>query len=337
VDRLSDYDYDLPPDRIAQQPLEDRSASKLLLLDKRTGEVRHRTFRDIVDILEPGDLLVLNDTRVTAMRVFGRKESGGQVEMLLLKALDSQRYEALVRPSKRLKMGAAVLLEGGLRAVVGEALDGPKREVSFPNEPDAVAKLAAIGQTPLPPYVREAIADPERYQTVYAETGGSAAAPTAGLHFTPEILEALARKGVKTAKVTLDVSLDTFRPVEAENLDEHVMHGEEATLPPQTKEMIESCAGRIVAVGTTVVRTLESFAVGARQVEPGTNRTRLFIRPGHRFLVVDALLTNFHMPRTTMLVLVSSLAGREHVLRAYREALLGGYRFLSFGDAMLVI
>lgn len=337
MDRISDYDYILPPEKIAQRPLEDRSASKLLYLHRDTGQIEHKVFRDIVDILKKGDLLVLNDTRVTALRLFGQKESGGVVELLLLKEREGGAFEALVKPSKRLKPGTNVILEGGLTASVNESLETPKRLVQFGEDADLFSKLRQIGQTPLPPYVKEKLDDPERYQTVYAQMGGSAAAPTAGLHFTPELLDEIRKKGVQIAKVTLDVSLDTFRPVEADALDEHVMHGETATLPSETKDAIGACRGRIVAVGTTVVRTLEAFATGPREVDEGTTNTRLFIRPGYKFQVVDGLLTNFHMPRTTMLVLVSSFAGREPVLRAYSEALSRDYRFLSFGDAMLVI
>ena len=337
MDRISDYDYELPPERIAQKPLEDRSSSKLLYLHRDTGQIEHKAFRDLVDILDKGDLLVLNDTRVTALRLFGHKESGGAVELLLLKDIGGGAFEALVKPSKRLKPGANVILEGGLTATVNERLEAPKRLVRFSEDEDLFGKLKQFGETPLPPYVKETLGDPERYQTVYAQVGGSAAAPTAGLHFTAKLLDGIRKKGVQIAKVTLDVSLDTFRPVEGESLDEHVMHGETATLPLETKVAIEACQGRIVAVGTTVTRTLEAFATGRRRVDEGTTNTRLFIRPGYEFQIVDGLLTNFHMPRTTMLVLVSSFAGRERVLRAYREALSRDYRFLSFGDAMLIV
>lgn len=337
MDRITDYDYDLPPERIAQTPLKDRSASKLLVLHRDTGEIEHRSFRDLVQFLRKGDLLVLNDTRVTALRLFGQKETGGAVEMLLLKAIGGGAFEAMVKPSKKLKPGTAVLLEDGLIASIEEKLEGPKRRVLFQEDGELLSKLRSIGLTPLPPYIKGRIEDPERYQTVYAQFGGSAAAPTAGLHFTPRLLDDLRAHGVKLASVTLDISLDTFRSLETESLDEHVMHGEVATVSPETKMAIESCEGRIVAVGTTVVRTLETFATGPKRIEVGNTVSRLFIRPGYRFQIVDGLITNFHMPRTTMLVLVSSLAGRENILRAYREALSGEYRFLSFGDAMLVI
>ncbi len=338
MDRLSDYDYELPPERIAQEPLEDRSASRMLHLDRTTGAIVHRRFREIVEVLKAGDLLVVNDTRVTARRLFGRRASGGAVELLLLRETAPGVFEALAKPGRRLKPGSQAEFGEGLMAVFGDVGEGATREVHLMGDPVAVrARLSAAGQTPLPPYIHTALVDPERYQTVYAEPGGSAAAPTAGLHFTPEIFAALGAKGVRVAKVTLDVSLDTFLPVSAENLDEHTMHGEQATVPDATVRAIAACQGRIVAVGTTVVRTLESFAVAGRRVESGTRTTRLFIRPGFAFQVVDGLLTNFHMPRTTMLVLVSSLTSRDRILSAYQEALRTGYRFLSFGDAMLVL
>jgi S-adenosylmethionine:tRNA ribosyltransferase-isomerase len=336
MDRLSDYDYELPPERIAQSPLPDRSASKLLHLDRRSGEISHRIFREIVDVLEPGDLLVMNDTRVTALRLFGRKPTGGQVELLLLREVEEGLFEALVKPGRRLKPGSIVELDEGLSAEIGEASEEPKRLVRFAEVEGLRERLRAIGQTPLPPYVRERLADPERYQTVYARAGGSAAAPTAGLHFTPEVLAALAKKGVGQAWVTLDVSLDTFRPVEAEDPDEHLMHGELARVPPETAAAVGDCRGRVVAVGTTVVRTLESFASGPGRLEPGEKWTRLFIRPGYEFRIVQGMLTNFHLPRTTMLMLVCSFASRDAVRSAYQDALRSDYRFLSFGDAMLI-
>lgn len=340
MDRIGDYDYELPPDRIAQTPLADRAASKMLHLHRDSGLIEHRAFREIVDVLQAGDLLVVNETRVTACRLEGRKLTGARVEALLLREIGLGEYEALLKPGKRLPAGSEIEFGPGLRAAVSEGGEPPVRRVRFlePAEPNALrARLAAVGTTPLPPYIREPLADGERYQTVYAALGGSAAAPTAGLHFTPEILERLKSKGVGVAKVSLDVSLDTFRPVEADRLDEHAMHGERARVPRETAKAIAACGGRVVAVGTTVVRTLESFAEGRRRVAAGERVTKLFIRPGFEFQVVDGLLTNFHMPRTTMLVLVSSLAGRDSVLAAYREALDGGYRFLSFGDAMLVL
>lgn len=336
MERLSDYDYVLPPERIAQHPLEDRCSSKLLCLDRRTGAVEHRVFRDVLELLESDDVLVLNDTRVTALRIFGTKPTGGQVEMLLLRNRSQGQYEALVKPGRRLPPGTPVQFESGLEATVGEVLDGPVRMVRFAETSDLESRLEALGHTPLPPYITERLDDRERYQTVYSQTGGSAAAPTAGLHFTPELLAQIEAKGIRIAKVTLDVSLDTFRPVESENLEEHVMHGETGCISPEAAALVNGAKGRIVAVGTTVVRTLESFASGSKTVEPGEKRTCLFIRPGYRFQVVDAMLTNFHLPRTTMLVMLAAFAGRERVFRAYEEALRSDYRFLSFGDAMFI-
>lgn len=337
MDRLSDYDYPLPEELIAQTPLADRSSSRLLHLPRHQGAIRHRQFNDVVEILAPGDLLVLNDTRVTALRLHGKKESGAAVEALLLKEVAPYQFDAMLKPARRLKPGAIVHFQDGLRAEVLPDFGGPLRQLQFDPDPDLSRKLAAVGQTPLPPYIRQSLSDPERYQTVYARVGGSAAAPTAGLHFTPDLLDELMAKGIRVAHVTLDVSLDTFRPVEAENLDEHVMHGETAHLSSETADAIATCTGRIVAVGTTVVRTLESFAVGPRQVETGAKQTKLFIRPGYRFQIVDGMFTNFHLPRTSMLMMISAMAGRDRVMAAYAEAVRERYRFLSFGDSMLIL
>jgi len=336
MERLSDYDYDLPPEAIAQRPLEDRSASKLLWLPRQAGPVRHLEFAEVLDVLQGGDLLVVNDTRVTALRVFGRKPTGAEVELLLLREEQPGLYRAMARPGRRLRTGAQVELEGGLRATIqGEV--GAERLVQLEPQENLKATLARIGEVPLPPYIHERIASPERYQTVYASRDGSAAAPTAGLHFTPEILEGLRRKGVQIATVTLDVGLDTFRPVESEDLSQHTMHGERCGVPPETVAAVESCRGRIIAVGTTTVRTLESFSSGIRQLRSGEMETRLFIRPGYEFKVVDGMFTNFHLPRTTMLMMISAMASRDRVLDAYSEALQCGYRFLSFGDSMLIL
>lgn len=309
----------------------------MLWLPKDGGPIEHVGFRDLLHILQPGDLLVLNDTRVTARRLFGRRPSGGAVELLLLRDLGEGRFEAMARPGRRLKPGARVHFDDGLEAEFEDRLEGPIRTIRFLPVPDLEARIQRIGQTPLPPYVKSAIADPERYQTVYAQSAGSAAAPTAGLHFTPEFLSLLKERGVDCAFVTLNVSIDTFRPVESDDLGRHVMHGETATITPEAAAAIRACHGRIVAVGTTVVRTLESFATGPRQVDFGTQSTRLFIRPGFQFRIVDGMLTNFHLPRTTMLMMIAAMAGRDRVLDAYREALARDYRFLSFGDAMLIL
>jgi S-adenosylmethionine:tRNA ribosyltransferase-isomerase len=334
--RLSEFAYDLPEELIAQEPLADRAASRLLVLHKRTGCIEHRAFTDVVDLLQPGDLLVLNDTRVSALRLLGHRSTGGAVEALLIEDLGGGAFIALTKPAKKLKPGEVVAFEGGLQAVVESDEGEGRRRIAFAQK-DYDQQLAAVGRVPLPPYVQKEIADPERYQTVYASTKGSAAAPTAGLHFTPELLAKLRERGVDTATVTLDVSLDTFRPIQVDEVDEHVMHGERCTLPEETARKVAECPGRVIAVGTTSVRTLESFATGHRRLRHGSQVSRLFIKPGFEFRAVDAMFTNFHMPGTTMMLLVSALAGRENVLNAYREAVDHRYRFLSFGDSMLIV
>ncbi len=335
MQRLSDYLYDLPPDLIAQSPLQDRSSSRLLLLHKR-GEVEHRQFTDVLDLLHPGDLLVLNDTRVTALRLLGHKATGGAVEALLLSELAPAVFEAMMKPAKSLRPGARVTFGEGLDAVVEEANE-ELRTIRFLQPTGLMERLKQVGLTPLPPYIQKVLQDQERYQTVYAAAPGSAAAPTAGLHFNQTMLEVLQQRGVELANVTLDVSLDTFRPIKIDDVDLHKMHGERCTLPPETAEKIASCKGRIIAVGTTTVRTLESFATGRRRVAHGDKSTKLFIRPGFDFQVIDGMFTNFHMPGTTMMLMISALAGRGHVLGAYQEAVAQQYRFLSFGDSMLII
>jgi len=330
VNLLSDYDYSLPAERIAQEPLADRAASQMLWLHRQGGQIEHRAFRDCVDILEAGDVLVLNDTRVTAKRVYGTKPSGGAVEFLLLRFLPhSSEWIAMAKPGRRLQPGAVVTLSDGLMLeVVANEADGLKR-VRIDGDPTGVA--------PLPPYIQRKLEDSERYQTVYAKAPGSAAAPTAGLHFTSEVLTQLREKGVLIATVTLDVSIDTFRPIQAEDLSEHVMHGETCHVSPEAAALVNDAKGRIVAVGTTAVRTLESFAVGPRQVKSGSMNTSIFIRPGYEFQVIDGMFTNFHMPRTSMLVMLSALVGHSNLMRAYSEALANEYRFLSFGDSMLIL
>lgn len=335
--RLEDLDYDLPEEAIAQTPLEDRAASKLLWLHKESGKVEDRLFRDVIDILETGDLLVVNDTRVTALRLLGQKPTGGKVELLLLKETALGEYEALAKPGKRLQPGAQITFDEGIVATVLENLAEGRKRVVFGNDPKLKERLSKLGQVPLPPYVKRQIDDPERYQTVYARAGGSAAAPTAGLHFTPDILDGLARRGIQTVHVTLDVGLDTFRPITSEDPLKHDIHGETCSVSEETKKMIEGAKGRIIAVGTTAVRTLESFAIGPRQLESGSKDTRLFITPGYQFRIVDGMFTNFHMPRTTMLLMISALAGSDSIKRAYAHALESGYRFLSFGDSMLIL
>ena len=334
--RSSDFVYDRPEELLAQEPLVDRSASRLLLLHRETGEIEHRSFRDAIGFLNPGDLLVLNDTRVSAVRLLGKRASGGAVEALLLEDHGDGRFTALTRPAKKLREGERIEFGPGLDAVVEQDLGNGKKTLAFVQSNYETA-LARIGKFPLPPYITASLADPERYQTVYSNSKGSAAAPTAGLHFTKELLDAIGSKGVATAMVTLDVSLDTFRPITTEIVEDHVMHGERCHLSEETARLVNACEGRVFAVGTTSVRTLESFSTARGRVAPGTKVKDLFITPGYEFKVVDGLFTNFHMPGTTLMLLVSAFAGRANVLGAYRSAVENRYRFLSFGDAMLIV
>jgi S-adenosylmethionine:tRNA ribosyltransferase-isomerase len=339
--KTSDFDYHLPPERIAQTPVEPRHASRLLVLDRAQPALEHTTFWRVSDYLRPGDLLVINRTRVIPARVFARKDTGGRVELLLLRREDERTWEALVG-GKGMRPGRAVLVEGGPRAEITADLGGSRRRLRFdePVEP----YLAAVGQMPLPPYIHERLADPERYQTVYASQPGSAAAPTAGLHFTPELMERLREKGVSFAEVTLHVGLDTFAPVTEDDPAEHPIHTEWCELTPEAAEQVNAArraGGRIIAVGTTSVRTLESAARNAagagETVAPFSGPTDLFILPGYAFRAVDAMITNFHLPRSTLVMLVSAFAGRERILEAYQKAVEMEYRFFSFGDAMLIL
>jgi S-adenosylmethionine:tRNA ribosyltransferase-isomerase len=300
-----------------------------------TGRVEHRRFVDVLDILQAGDLLISNDTRVSAVRLMGEKATGATVEALLLSPLGDDRYRALVKPGKRLRTGARIVFEAGLEAEVTAEEGEGIRVLAFPAG-TAIA-IRQAGTVPLPPYIHERLNTPERYQTVYAAHDGSAAAPTAGLHFTPSILSALAAKGVQTAHVTLHVGIDTFRPVAVENLDDHVMHGEELHVPPETVAAVANCPGRVIAVGTTSVRTLESMAMGPRDLRSGSMVSKLFIRPGYEFQIVDGMFTNLHLPRTTMMTMLSAMVGRDALMSAYQEAIREEYRFLSFGDSMLIL
>lgn len=309
-----------------------------MCLDRRSGDIRHRSFSDVPELLAPDDLLVINDTRVTALRLFGHKSTGAKVEALLLHPTGREaEFTALVRPGKRVPIGTNVAFEDGLRATVDDDLGEGLRVVRFETDGDLGARLSRVGQTPLPPYIHAQLLDSERYQTVYSRSPGSAAAPTAGLHFTEALMRELAERGVRIARVSLDVGIDTFRPVQSEDLSEHVMHGERCRVPVETAEAVRRCSGRIIAVGTTTVRALESLAEGPREVRPGETDTRLFIRPGYGFRIVDGMFTNFHLPRTSMLMMISALASRDTVLAAYESAKLEGYRFLSFGDSMLIV
>jgi S-adenosylmethionine:tRNA ribosyltransferase-isomerase len=339
--RLSDFDYELPQDRIAQQPAEPRDAARLLVLDRRTGALTHRVFRDLPELLAPGDLLVLNDTRVIPARLQGRKEgSGGRVEVLLVWREAEGTWRALVR-ARRVRRGTRVILaEGHLRADLGERLEDGTWRIALEGDVPVEEAIQRWGEIPLPPYIRERPRDPEAYQTVYARIPGAVAAPTAGLHFTPQLLERLERVGVPHAFITLHVGPGTFRLITSEDPSRHRMEAEPYEVPPETAQAIREVrarGSRVVAVGTTVVRTLESAAQSDGTVRAGGGWTDLYIYPGYRFRVVDGLITNFHLPRSTPLVLVSAFAGRERVLEAYRKALAEGYRFGSFGDAMLIL
>lgn len=338
--RTDDFDYYLPPERIAQTPVEPRHASRLLVLNRSTGGLEHTTFWEIDRYLQPGDLLVINQTRVIPARIFAHKESGGKVEILLLRKVDGDAWEALVG-GKRVCSGARLAVDGGLTAAVLEELNGSRRLIQFdqPVEPF----LPDIGQMPLPPYIHEPLKDPERYQTVYSRITGSAAAPTAGLHFTPELIAKLEQKGVGFACVTLHVGLDTFAPVTEDDPLEHKIHTEWCELMPETADLINSTrarGGRVIGVGTTSVRTLES---AARRAAPGSlvapyeGPTDIYILPGYTFRAVDAMITNFHLPKSTLIMMVSAFAGRESILATYAEAIRLEYRFYSFGDAMLIL
>ena len=353
--KTSDFDYHLPPESIAQTPAEPRDSSRLLVLNHQTGTLSHCIFRQITEFLRPSDLLVLNQTRVIPARIFAHKATGGRVELLLLRREDTLTWEALVG-GKRLTSGKTLTVEDGPQVEILEVLEGSRRRIRFQTPIEAY--LPQIGHMPLPPYIHTELKDPERYQTVYSHEPGSAAAPTAGLHFTPQLLEELQSKGVRLAYVTLHVGLDTFAPITEDDPAEHKIHTEWCELPQSTADAINetrAAGGRVVAVGTTSVRTLESAAqqtvddgrltVSALStvnglpstVMPFTGNTSIFIIPGYTFKVVDAMITNFHLPKSTLLMLVSAFAGRETMLHAYQTAIEEGYRFFSFGDAMLIL
>lgn len=334
---LSDYDYHLPEELIAQEPLEDRAGSRLLHVELPGGHIHHRQFRDSVDLLESGDVLVMNDTRVSALRLHGHKPTGGAVEALLLRETEPGVFLALVKPGKRLHQGAVMEFAAGLVATVVDELAEGLRHIQFHQEEGWRDRLQRAGEVPLPPYIHARLQDPERYQTVYNATPGSAAAPTAGLHFTPQILDSLRHKGVEIQTVTLDVSIDTFRPVSVENAREHRIHGETCRISKRAARVINHRSGRLIAVGTTSVRTLETFANEVGQVAPGEAISTLYITPDRAMRAVQGMFTNFHLPKTTMLLMVSALCGREKLMEAYKEAVENRYRFLSFGDSMLLM
>ncbi|ANA81449.1 S-adenosylmethionine/tRNA-ribosyltransferase-isomerase [Paenibacillus vortex V453] len=337
------YDFELPEQLIAQTPLLDRSSSRLLTLNKESGQINHQTFADIIDSLNAGDTLVLNDTKVIPARLFGEKEdTGAKAEVLLLKSMGQDRWEALVKPGKKLKKGNVISFgDGKLKAVIEEEGEMGARTLSFSYKGIFQEILDELGQMPLPPYIKEKLDDRDRYQTVYAKHEGSAAAPTAGLHFTEALLEQIRAKGVDIAFITLHVGLGTFRPMSVDVVEDHVMHEEYYSLSQETADLLNETkrrGGRVIAVGTTSCRTLETVGsqMNGEPLRESSGWTSIFIYPGYSFTVVDALITNFHLPKSTLVMLVSALAGREHIMKAYKEAVEDKYRFFSFGDAMFI-
>lgn len=340
--KRQDFYFDLPEELIAQDPLEDRSSSRLLVLDKETGETSHHIFKEIVDYLNPGDCLVINDTKVIPARLIGAREgTGAKIEVLLLKRKENNVWETLVKPGKKARPGTRIVFGEGL--LVGEVIDVVEegnRLIKFEYEGIFEEILDQLGQMPLPPYITHQLEDKNRYQTVYAKHTGSAAAPTAGLHFTPELLKQIEEKGVDIARVTLHVGLGTFRPVRVDDILEHHMHSEFYHIDAEAAEKINRAkdnGGRVICVGTTSCRTVESAADESGRLRECSGWTEIFIYPGYKFKILDALITNFHLPESTLIMLVSALAGREHVLNAYQEAIEQKYRFFSFGDAMMIL
>lgn len=340
--KLSDFDFHLPEELIAQRPVEPRDASRLLVVDRAGGALKHRHFRDLTEFLRPGDALVVNETRVLPARLMGQREgSGGAVEVLLLKRLERDRWETLVKPGKKARPGQRIIFgEGKLVGTVLDSTEVGGRVIEFSYEGLFENVLDELGQMPLPPYIHEQVEDPERYQTVYAKERGSAAAPTAGLHFTPELLARIEAMGVQIHKILLHVGLGTFRPVQVDEIEEHKMHAEFYTVTPETAAAlngVKANGGRIFAVGTTSVRTLETVTTPEGEIKAGEGWTDIFIYPGYRFRAVDKMITNFHLPKSTLLMLISAFASRELVMEAYEEAVRERYRFFSFGDAMLIL
>ena len=338
--KKSDFDFYLPEELIAQTPLEKRDGSRLLVLDKESGAMEHRHFYDLPEYLRAGDCLVLNNSRVLPARLIGTRPGGGAVELVLLRDLGEGRWECLSRPGRKTKPGTELFFGGGeLKATVEAVAEGGNRIVKFDYQGIFLEVLERLGKMPLPPYIKEELQDPERYQTVYSRELGSAAAPTAGLHFTNELLEKIQAMGVKVCYVTLHVGLGTFRPVKEDEIENHEMHSEFCIIPENTARTVTETkqnGGRIVAVGTTSCRTLESFAKDDGTLEACSDWTDIFIYPGYSFKCIDALVTNFHLPESTLIMLVSALAGREHILNAYKTAVEEKYRFFSFGDAMFI-
>ena len=338
--KTHDFYYDLPEELIAQTPLERRDASRLMVLDRKTGQIAHKHFYDVIDYLKPGDCLVMNDSRVLPARLLGHRPTGGAVEVLLLRDLGGGKWECLCKPGRKMQEGNEVIFgDGELTGVVEEVREDGNRVVRFQYQGIFLEVLERLGKMPLPPYIKAELKDQERYQTVYSRETGSAAAPTAGLHFTKELLEKIREKGVKEAFVTLHVGLGTFRPVKAEEVTEHHMHSELCMMTRETAEILNETrrtGGRIVCVGTTSCRTLESLVNADGSFEAKSRWTDIFIYPGYTFRAMDGLITNFHLPESTLVMLVSAFAGREHVLNAYAEAVREKYRFFSFGDAMFI-
>lgn len=338
--KKSDFYFDLPEELIAQTPIQQRDASRLLVLDRNSGDISHRVFSDITEYLMPGDCLVLNDSRVIPARLIGSRKTGGAVEVLLLKDLGNNKWEALTRPGRKTKIGEKIYFgDGILVAEVIDEIDDGKRIVEFTYQGIFLEILEKLGQMPLPPYIHERLENPERYQTVYSKNIGSAAAPTAGLHFTTELLSKIKDNNIKIAFVTLHVGLGTFRPVKADEIEEHIMHSEYYEISEESKDIIvetQKNGGRIIAVGTTSCRTLESAFSENGEITKQSGDTSIFIYPGYKFKAVDALITNFHLPESTLIMLVSALGGREKIMSAYNEAIEQKYRFFSFGDAMFI-
>lgn len=339
--KTHDFYYDLPEELIAQTPLEKRDTSRLMVLDRKNGDVCHKHFFDIIDYLNPGDCLVMNDSRVLPARLLGHRPTGGAVEVLLLRDLGNKRWECLCKPGRKMQVGNEVVFGNGeLTATVVEVKEDGNRVVEFHYEGIFLEVLERLGKMPLPPYIKAELQDQERYQTVYSRAVGSAAAPTAGLHFTNELLEKIRAKGIKTAFVTLHVGLGTFRPVKAENILEHHMHSELCMMSGETADILNETkqkGGRVICVGTTSCRTLESLVNEDGTFEAKSKWTEIFIYPGYTFKAMDGLITNFHLPESTLVMLVSAFAGRENVLHAYEQAVAERYRFFSFGDAMMIL
>ena len=336
----NDFDYYLPEELIAQTPAEPRDSSRLLVYDRKSGNIEHKIFRDVIDYLNEGDLLVVNNTRVLPARLYCETKKGGKVEVLLLKRLDLKEWEVMVKPGKKARPGSELKVNDELSLTVKEILDEGLRKVEFNYDGVFEEILERAGNIPLPPYIKKDIEDKERYQTVYSKIKGSSAAPTAGLHFTPELLKRIEEKGVGRAEVLLHVGLGTFRPVKVEDVEKHKMHREYCEINEDCAYKINECrkrGGRIIAVGTTSVRTLETFAKEDGSVIPGKKETDIFIYPPYKMKCADALITNFHLPKSTLLMLVSAMAGREEMLRVYETAVRERYRFFSFGDAMLIL